>query len=245
MKVADHINLYLEAKEPVWSLSTYKSERARLTKYKDILELPALEVFRSLKDFHDCAPYTIKTLFIRFSNYMQWCIDGGYMADNSNKFKAFLQNNKQVFRFSYKTEVLTITFNEAFAKIKEISAPSVRYHANYLLRTGLRLHESYKLRKLNNGIIEVKGKGGKYRRVFIDHLPEYLVPMSTLQRALKEVGLKPHSLRKLFATRLLTEGELQPHELCRVMGWSHIQTALSYLQSRSEVALNDRIQELI
>jgi len=57
----------------------------------------------------------------------------------------------------------------------------------------------------------------------------------------KGIGLTPHSLRKLFATKLVTSGMTLP-DVCNVMGWSSMQTAMSYLQVSNETKLEDQIK---
>ena len=237
----NHVNRYLEAKSIVWTDTTFKSERARLSKYKDKLDLSPIQIFSTLKE-QGIGPYTIKTLFIRFSNFVDWCIEQE-LYSGKNKFQQFTKHNKQLFRNVYNKEALAYNLDKLPYKISRIKNAKARYMANYLLKTGLRISEIYKLKSSPSGEIYVIGKGGKQRRVFIDYLPKHIISQSTFRRALTEIEIKPHDLRKAYATRLLNECKIKPHELCKVMGWSNIQTAMSYLQGRQDDELQAQINK--
>jgi integrase len=85
----------------------------------------------------------------------------------------------------------------------------------------------------------VRGKGGKERILFGDGSAFRNINLNTLRRELKKVGLKPHSLRKLFVTRLAKRGDLTDADLCEVMGWESYETARSYIQpDRADVLAN-------
>ena len=153
-----------------------------------------------------------------------------------------MRRNAQIFRYSYKKKILNKTYDDALELVRtKISCPVTKEHAEFLLLSGLRISESYKV-YLSGDNYYVDGKGGKRRRVYCAP-PEKLVCKSTLRRALNSVELTPHDLRKLFATRLV-ERDIDLHDVCKIMGWSNIQTAMNYLQSSNEDALAKVLDEI-
>jgi len=246
MKLSNYVTDYLEYKDKVWTRATLLSEQSRLKKYSYLLDsgMDAASIYKTLKG-QGLGPYTLKTAFIRLGNFADWIMENKPGVITKNIFKEFTTTNKQIFRNSYKKETLATTYDEAIIKISSIENAVVKQHAFYLLQTGLRISESYNLEQREDGQIYVIGKGGKQRRIFTENLPQSLASVTTLRRALKKVNLKPHTLRKLYATRLLTKGGISTHELCKIMGWSNIETAMSYLQSRKDEELQGRIQGVL
>lgn len=238
-----HINSYLESKSPTWTEATYKSEKSRLITLRHLLNMEPIEALKVLRA-QGKKPYTIKTAFIRFSNFMEWAIQEG-IIEGRNEFKYFLTSNKQVFRNAYNSKELSTDYGAALKAIEgRIPQKSCRDAALFLLKTGLRISELYKLKVGEDGNIYVIGKGGKRRRVFATTLPTELPSKSAIGSALSKIGLKPHDLRKLYATELLRNNIDLP-TLCKVMGWSNIQTAMKYLQADSGDQLQARLEEII
>lgn len=226
------ITKYIAAHEFAWTEATIKSESSRLKNVADLLYRAPQVVYETLVD-RDMAPYTIKTTMLRISHFRQW-IDKDDVA-----FTRFMKKHSQLFRNVYTKESLAIDFATALKRIEGLSDDVIRNHALFLLKSGLRISESY---NVNENDMTVKGKGGKSRKVFIQ-VPKKLAAKSTLRRALKKLGLKPHSLRKLFATRLIQKGA-ELHEVCKITGWSNLNTAMSYLQSKSDDSLGKIVQGL-
>lgn len=225
------IDLYIERKANAWSHTTLKSERARLTQSINLLEAanPA-EAHEQLRKAGR-SPYTIKTAFIRFSSFYDWlCLQG---HAQSNPFSSYMKVNANLFKHAYKKERVSLTFKEAADLIAQIEDVATREKAKRLLVAGLRYAESFTEK---NG--EVVGKGGKVRKVFNEGVGSvaYEKSYSTLRRALAKVGLKPHTLRKLFATQMIENGA-QEADLLEVLGWSSIQTAAIYLQPKRDEQL--------
>lgn len=218
------INAYIEDHETAWATSTLKSERSRLRAVADKLDLGPEEVYRHLQDAGQ-KPYTIKTTFIRICDLEQW-------AKKGTKFKGFMEKHGNRFKHAYQKEQVGVSYAEALRRIEGMACEGSRAQARGLLTTGLRLSESY-------GVAgdAVTGKGGKARKVY--GRISGTVPRSTLWKHLREVGLKPHTLRKLCATRLAELGAT-PADLCKIFGWSSIGTAYQYLQAKDD----ERIKEL-
>ncbi len=210
---------YLKAHESAWAPSTMKSERSRLKSLTPHLESP--EKLMEHLTAIEARPYAIKTAFIRVTCLESW-------AKLEPRFRAYMEKHERRFRYLYEKEELQITYLDAWERLKTLPDPS-RSMAEALLTTGCRLSEAY---TFCNG--RVTGKGGKIRKIY--GTIKETAPKSTFARHLKAVGLKPHTLRKLCATRLAEKGA-SPADLCKVFGWRDIATAYQYLQAKDESKL--------
>lgn len=212
-----YIEAYLKDHETAWAPSTLKSEAARLRSCPtDLTDPEALYVALQSK-----APYTIKTTFIRVVNLERW-------ARVEPRFARWMEKHGRRFKHIYAKEEIKITYEEAVRRIEGLKGRA-RFHAIGLLRSGVRLDESY---RVYDG--KVTGKGGKVRKVY--GTIKETEAKSTFARKLKAVGLKPHTLRKLCATRLAEKGAT-PADLCSIFGWSSIETAYAYLMPKEESKL--------
>lgn len=221
---------YLEDYQNAWAKSTVKAESAKLNKYGHLAEQDPSKSFDLLSA--ELKPYTIKTLFIRLSHYKQWRVDKG--LDEVNTYKEFMRKHANKFKHVYDRKPVTVDYQTALSRIRSLSDQDVRETAEYMLKSGLRISEVYKAK---DGY--VVGKGGKKRPVFVDP-PKTLASQSRVRDSLSSIGLKPHDLRKLCATRLVEKGA-DAATLCHVMGWSNIETAYRYLQPKT----NDAIKGLM
>lgn len=235
MITLDLINSYLEDKEPTWSKATFNSERARLRKMIDILNMEPLEALTELRNNQGLKPYTVKTMFVRAASIYKHLINKGSIK-GPNKFQGFLEGNSQVFRNVYTRESVPCTYGEALELIGDIQDPACREQALYMLKSGLRIHEVYKVQVDHDKTLYVVGKGGKRRRVFMRALPSKLAEPYKFRAELAKIGLKPHSLRKILATDLFNR-DFKAQDLCKIMGWSKLETAISYLQSKNDAAI--------
>jgi len=222
---------YLDYHKNAWAETTMKAEEARLHKYLHLSEASPSAAYNELSK--QLKPYTIKTLFIRLSHFTQWKIDQG-LEEGPNQYKDFLKMYANKFKHVYDRKPVKIDYQAALRAIKSIADHATRDHAEFLLKSGLRISESYKVK---DGY--VTGKGGKTRKVFVTP-PTILVSQKVLREALSSKGLKPHDLRKLCATNLARNGADAP-TLCKVMGWSSITTAYRYLQPIDD----KRIEEML
>ena len=228
------IEQYIEHKSLSWSPSTVRSERYRLRRLigHDVQDPRAL----FLKLRMEMKLYSLKTLFVRAGEFYQWLMDSGHVEGNQNVFKTFLKENAGAFKGVYAKEKVSVTFKEAREAIHGISDAEVRARALRLLTTGMRYSEAD---TEESGYI--RGKGSKERRLFGNHqggdAAAFSKSYSTFRRYLKDVGLKPHTLRKLFASELVHNG-VDVSDLQTIMGWSSMQTASSYLQPRKDSELD-------
>lgn len=235
------INEYIQYKSIGWSLTTIRSERFRLKKIQlDELYNPRAAYVRLNTILK---PYSLKTLFIRMASLHDWLLKTKQSNIATNPYKEFIVDNPRLFNKAYQKEIINITFDEALKRLQQISNLPIREHAIHLLKTGLRFNES--LTEQNGYVL---GKGSKARKVFSDDItynPALITyTYSTFRRELKKVGLKPHTLRKLFATRLVQRG-VSAGDLLHILGWSTSTTAFNYLQARKDTELTTIIQEAI
>lgn len=222
-----HIEAYLRYHENAWAPTTMRTARSILKKVEDHIDTPE-ELHRWLTTDQSCnfGAYTVHTMFIRVRHLESW-------AQLEPLFKTYMATHRNKFINAYVKKEVKVTYDEALARINQLD-PVHRGHALSLLSTGLRISESYAVQ--DDGL--VKGKGGKIRRVY--GKISKTVPKTTLWRKLRNVGLKPHDLRKLFATRLVERGATAA-DLCKVMGWSDIRTAYQYLQAKDEARLESLV----
>lgn len=213
-----YIKQYLDYHQNAWSPTTLESEAARLKSYVHLTD-PSRAYAQLAKRLK---PYTIKTVFIRLAHYHEWLRKQG-LEEGPNQFQEYLKIHANKFKHVYSRKEVNIDYNTALQRIRSLSAQDTRAHAEFLLKSGLRISESYQVK---DGY--VVGKGSKPRKVFADP-PKTLVPKKRLREALTSIGLKPHDLRKLCATNLVRQGA-DAATLCHVMGWSKITTAYNYLQ---------------
>lgn len=216
------IESYLEDHEGAWALTTWRAERSRLKAVAGQIDKGPKVLYEYLVSLRQ-KPYTIKTTFIRVGALETW-------AQREPVYKLWMKKHKNKFKHAYQKVDLEISYEEALAKIATMVDIPARNHALGLLQTGLRLSESYDV--VDSKVI---GKGGKPRKVY--GKIELTIPKSSLWRKLKDVGLTPHMLRKLCATRLAEKGATAA-DLMKVFGWSNIQTASIYLQGKNEERLH-------
>jgi integrase len=234
------IKRYIEAHRLAWSETTAKSEASRLSSIQGwIKEDPAL-AFETLSKKYK--PYTLKTTFIRISKFLDWAIENG-LYQGPNNYSKFLKTHRNKLKHAYEKEQLNVTFQEARTLLANIKSDEVRRKAEQMLTSGLRISEAF------GGLQDdgtVKGKGSKVRPYFGRHSEDSTRSISKTQfrRELKKAGLKPHTLRKLFATQLVNSG-MPLQDVMRVMGWSSVETAKSYLQCQKDDAIMNEVQRIV
>lgn len=226
---------FLKSKASAWADSTIKSETARL-----------LSLIKRQPDFYlnpeafwesmsDLAPYTRQTTWIRGSTFASYLIDKGFI-EGPNKLEEWREQNARAFKNNYQRKTTAVSIDEARSLIRSIPNETIRAKCLQLLNGGLRYSESLTLR---DG--EVRGKGNKTRKVFVDSVavePTYWEVYS----ALKEVGLTPHMLRKIKATDVSRKGA-RPEQLCALFGWTSFNTAQSYLNEGTEEELKKLMEK--
>lgn len=227
----DLIEEYLNDQKSAWSPTTLASESSRLRSIAHLIELGPSKLHQRLL-LDGWKPYTIRTAFIRLLALEHFAASTGRL--DARLFKDYFKKHKNRFKHAYQKEEIEISQEEVIRRINMLP-PESREQAMGMLTTGVRLHESYKIK---NG--KVIGKGEKPRRVY--GTIKETVPRSTFSRHLKSVGLKSHMFRKLCATKLEAKGATAA-DLCKFFGWTSIATAYQYLQARDEKALETLAQK--
>lgn len=228
----EKVEQYLKEHSEAWAASTLRVESRRLRRLAEHLEQGPAALETYLQEQGN-APYSIKTALIRIAHFEKWLgQDLGY--SRHLKFKA------RKYKHVYQRREVNLTaekVNQAIARIPADSRPTVEF----MLLTGLRISEVYAVQQDAQGLFVV-GKGGKPRRIYgTKELPEFS-SLHKVRRALAKVGLRPHDLRKIAATRLAVAG-LEPHNLCKVFGWSSIATAYYYLQTDKDETLHEVVHQ--
>jgi hypothetical protein len=158
-----------------------------------------------------------------------------FMGDSSWKF--FLTENSKLFQNAYTKERLDVSYDQALQRIESLEADVIKSFCKELLFSGARISEL-----LSHRAGSVKGKGGRIRELFLQfpHISYGHLRYSEVYQAIKRIGLKPHGLRKLAATRMVALG-FNEAELMRVMGWNSMATASSYLQPKQDAEIMKRL----
>lgn len=226
---------YLASRKGAWAKSTMESESSRLAALLPALDGNPLRLWTHL--LATAKPYTRTVAWTRASCFWAWLIQEGHKS-GPNLYDKWRDENAQAFKNCYERKKVPLNWDEAKEAIATIADPSLRHHAEFLLSTGLRWAESIQSNE------RVLGKGGRSRVVYgggSGTLSQR--DYGRFARSLRHCGLTPHSLRKLFATRLASSGA-QEADLLAVMGWSSIVTAQSYLQPKKDEELRKLVQGL-
>lgn len=254
------IDAYIEFRSRGWSINTQRVEAARLRSILPLLDKYGLDPESIYQDLvkQGQAPYTIKTAFVRLKAMLDFCTKFDLIITKGKRDTESRINPFEVYmtytapnRFKaanvYKPRVSPLSYDEIKFGILNENAFDINTKKTlmFLLSSGLRIHEVYKLEQSLSGNWFVKGKGGKIRMVFATPPKKYeLISRSQVVRALTKLRLTPSHLRKVFATQLAKSG-LPAHELKTIMGWSSIVTAQSYLQETSDSELQDKISKVL
>lgn len=247
------IKQYLESYKDVWSELTLKTETSRVKQVAKLIEHTPSEAWATILNYK---PYTRRIMWCRLCSFYDWLLEEGYLS-GKNPYKKWQVRNRRLFKNAYQKTLPDMSFEEAERRINTIEDQALRQKALQLLYTGLRWSESFdeqaiEKKSVGETLPQVTGKGGKKRPVFgiLDQVPKAkkssLTPIKhgRMWYTLKKIGLSPHMLRKLFATKLAKNG-LGPIELCRVMGWDKFQTAESYIQMSTDDRLANKIRKMI
>jgi len=222
---------YLDAKRLAWSESTLKSERRRLSRYFYVLEEGPAALWDATKTL---APYSRKTLFIRVSAFYDWAVTTNQLTENP--YKQWMAEHARLFKYVYNQKTPTLSFREAEEAVLTIPCKASCLKALQLLGGGLRWNESF---NIDDG--SCTGKGGKVRKVFADPI-SYPFSYTHFRKHLAAVGMKPHDLRKIRATDLARSG-LREVDLCKVFGWSNLNTAKAYIAPINDQKLKELMNE--
>jgi integrase len=225
--ISSLIDAYLEDRKLAWAPSTLKSERYRLVAVAEAMDGKAETLWDALASYK---PYARATTWTRITDFWAWGLAAGHFT-GANQYEQFRKKNALQFKNVYQRRTPTISFEAAQQAVAQIANEQSRAKAMQLLQGGLRYTESL---SLAGG--SVVGKGGKRRDVYSSETPNFKHTYDTFRRHLAAVGLKPHDLRKLFATGLVAAGANE-FQLCEVMGWASIATASSYISNNKSELL--------
>lgn len=225
METKTYIEQYIQDKQLAWSQSTLKSERYRLLGLAESITGDAMVLWQALDAQK---PYSRVTAWTRVTQFWDWLMETEKIPNGRNPYQIFRTKHERLFKNAYQERVPSIGFEEAVSRVSTITDRSVRDQAKRILLSGMRYFES---RTYAGG--QVVGKGGKVREVFLGDKGRQLELRSyaTFRRALAEVGLKPHDLRKIYAARVVEEGANE-FELKELMGWSKLDTAAKYIKAK-------------
>lgn len=236
---------YMDYNDARWDSKTYKVEASKL---KTILAavrqsgLSGMEFYKELVSM-GYKPYTIKALFQTAALLFAHAQKEKITSNITNPFEDFLTKNNHIFRHAYKVERLKFDFDEARRRINTLEDANIREFCLAILHSGLRISEAY---KVNHDTQSVIGKGGKQRFVMFDYKGDQPPPgQARVRTALASIELKPHSLRKLLATKLSRDSSLTHIDIMTIMGWSSIETAQKYMQPLAEQELKQKVLDAL
>ena len=213
---------YIDSRKNAWMPSTIKTTTSALKAVLNVLDGNPERLLSFLNEIK-LKPYTQKVRWNQVSDFWQFVVGQG-----ENRYRQFLELNRNLFKNAYLSEKLSMTYEQAEKAILADSDEEFKTWALHLLRNGLRYSEA-----LTECQSQVLGKGKKTREILFKFEGE--AKWSKSHKAfwikLRKIGLKPHSLRKLSATRMLEKGVSIP-DLCGIMGWSSLNTAIRYLQPK-------------
>lgn len=234
----DLINLYIADHSLSWAPSTLKSEKHRLYGVADLLTGDAIQFWTHLEATQK--PYGRVTTWTRVVDFWTWMLDNHH-TQGDNPYAAFRRKNARLFKNTYQTKTPEITFEEAIRRIKCITKSGDRGLALQIIGSGERYSES-----IQSGSNAIRGKGNKLRTTYRPEAEKENKQSSyaSFNRSLRSIGLKPHDLRKLFASRLVEKG-VKEADLLRIMGWSSMATAKAYLQPKNDAEIRNLIETTI
>jgi integrase len=237
------IESYIKSKAKAWSDSTLQSERYRLRGLTAELLTDPEKLWDYLTIERGLKPYAAKTAFIRAGELLEFAMKTGKLPKGPNVLKEWMQENARKFKSVYKRKPVGITFDEALKRIMSIEDRGIREKAFELLATGMRVNESMTLTA--TGEVQAKGGGTRIVPLATEYKAEsFNKSVATLRRHLKPLGLTPHMLRKLCATKARELGADLPDLMAR-FGWRSAQTASIYLQAEKEAELNKKLTSIL
>ncbi len=225
------IQAYLESKKEVWAITTLRSEEARLNCLLPFLDGNPEKLWTALQDYK---PYARVTAWTRVTALWSFSFPG-----QKNAYVVFRQLNARRFKNAYVRKPARFEYAELQEKIETIPDEAARRIARHLIKTGLRYSETY---AVQDGA--VVGKGGKSRPVLGQPSPQSELPVMTyrrFQKAIALAGLTSKDFRQVFATQLVRQGLVNDFDLLRIMGWSSVETARSYVAARKDGELKSRV----
>jgi integrase len=222
------VEQYINDHSKAWAKSTLRSERNRLNNLSSKIDGDPEALWNYFEEIQ-LGKYARTTYWTRVSDFWDWLIKNGH-EHGPNPYAEWRTTNALQFKYVYERRSPSLTFDEARRRVETIGNLRVREACQLLLEGGLRYCEIGTLNPIDRTVI---GKGSKPRRIYSERNPGGNVPYHQIHRALRSVGLRPHDLRKLAASRFREIG-LKEEDLCQVMGWESFETAKYYLKPKKE-----------
>lgn len=222
------VNQYVDDHRFAWAEVTQRDERYRLTAIASEVTGDAKQLWEYLEK-KGTGKYTRKTIWTRVMCFWDWFLEKQNQG-GKNAYRDFKRKYAQLFRNAYVRTSPDLSFQDARGRIERISDPASKRKALELLGSGCRFSESF---TYWDGY--VVGKGDKPRAVYMPKVegPEFVLGYHAFRLHLKEVGLKPHDLRKVWACTIADNG-VDPWTLCDMAGWSNITTSMAYINNRKK-----------
>lgn len=232
------ITRYIEDQKLAWSPTTLRSEFYRLRGVQDVLDGNPLALWDYLVSRQK--PYARLTTWTRVTSLWDWLVREGHRT-GSNPYRLFREKNARLFKHVYQTKTPTISFEEAVNRIKTLPS-RYRELGLSLLGSGERFSESQQTPDERG---RITGKGAKPRYTYRSEVTGTTreVHYSGFRRSLQAIGLVPHDLRKLSASRLVELGATEI-DLLKAMGWSSMETAKRYLQPKKDEQIKMMFKEI-
>lgn len=231
------IENYLASKQNSWSETTKLKEGYRLRKVSSLIDGNPDVLWNGIQPL---APYTRVTTWTRVAAFYSHAFPG-----KENPYETWRKTNQNYFKNTYDKKQVPFTYEEAIEKIQQIKEEGSRQLALTIIKSGTRWCESQQ--PYGRGYLV--GKGGKRRPDFrppcsslrpnstastgdetsVHDGPGQLISYAHFWAQLRAVGIKPHELRKLAASKASRNGA-KPEDLCEIFGWQSFETARRYLQ---------------
>ena len=225
---------YLSEKQSVWTADTYNSTAARLARYKP--EVAPTDIYNSLVK-EGYSPYYTKIVFINLCSLMDWLLAHGRAPWPTNRYKEFMEKNRQLFRNAYEDKYATITWQEFLDEYQQADS-DMRKALALLGFSGCRLCE---LATFDG--TTVVGKGGKRRRVYLPNDAACSpVELSGIQIR-RRLRYNPHSYRKLAADQWARSG-VDIKTIQKLLGHTSLASTQRYLRPMGEDELQSKLENV-
>ncbi len=179
---------------------------------------------------HSSSPNTCILHYNVVLSYMSWKNDKRIKLLKTLKLPQVPTVYRNVFTKNYLYKKTNITSSDSELLIKK------KMIIRFLFETGIRASELHSIKEVNKKYLVINGKGNKERAVFYNKETFNLFypfenTTKTLRIWVKEIlgpEYSPHSIRRSFATYMLTKGA-SPKMVQLQLGHSKIETTFSYL----------------